>query len=298
MICNHEFLSEAILQIIYTNKDHSQTWIRGTSFILSYKGLGFIVTATHCIDDSSLSQLFFSKISSKRHRFCLPIQAILKCNDIKGTKVETDLTILKINDEEYRNHLKEAANLESISYFSNQVIKTPLIQKLIHKYKSHPLKLLKKIKETTLYKTITKRQNQYIEEKLKNANTSLAEIKDFKLAQKDFTFEAGKKCIFIGYSISKGLMDYDDYGHFIKAVQYIAVYSGYLTGIYNEASETYDLKYETDDNLDGLSGGPVICDNKVIGMISTIAEKEKILKFIPFVKIIEIFEYYIHHFAD
>ena len=59
------------------------------------------------------------------------------------------------------------------------------------------------------------------------------------------------------------------------------VLHGELTGKYYKGSKTYTLRYETDNDVNGVSGGPVWVDKKVIGVCSFIEEKNKLLHFIP-----------------
>ena len=59
------------------------------------------------------------------------------------------------------------------------------------------------------------------------------------------------------------------------------ILQGELTGDYLEGSQTYTLRYETDSDLNGISGGPVWADKKVIGVCSFIEKNNKLLHFIP-----------------
>lgn len=48
-----------------------------------------------------------------------------------------------------------------------------------------------------------------------------------------------------------------------------------------EEFASMSLIYTGDDSINGVGGGPVIADGKVIGVCSFVEEKNKILHFIP-----------------
>jgi len=275
-------LSEAILQVIYTTTEPPiQSWVRGSCFVLGYKEKLFIVTASHCIEDNELDKLFLGKMATKRTLYSIPIQTQIKSYDTRYTKVDTDLRIFKVNDEEFNNNILKNAQIKTIDEYCKEIRKTPLFNRMARRYKNNHTKLMEKITQTKLYKTLYQKQNSKNNEAIKNANTSLAEIKNLKLANKDFIYKAGIECQIYGYSISKGQIKYDENGVFVSAHQVLIQLLGKLTGEYNNSSQTYIVKYENNEDLDGISGGPVIADGKVIGVCSFVEEKNKILHFIP-----------------
>lgn len=287
-------LPEAILQIIYTTTEPPiQSWIKGSCFVIAYKEKLFILTASHCIEESELDKLFLGKMATKRTLCSIPIQTQIKSYDTRGTKVDTDLRVFKVNDDEFKSNILKNAPIKSSDEYSDEIVKTPFFQRMKRKYNKNPKKFLKKIQESKLYKTLTQKQNIEINYAIKNANTSLAEIKNLELASKNFIYEAGIECQIYGYSTSKGQVEYDENGTFKSGHQVLIQLVGTLTGEYNDNSQTYTVKYENDEDTDGISGGPVIAGGKVIGVSSFVEQKEKKLYFIPIEFIYASLDYYL-----
>lgn len=276
---NIEKYSEAILQVVY-NDDNNYTWIRGTAFVVLFKEKLFIVTSSHCIQEENIKDLFFSKMATTRQCFSLPITCQIKSYDKSGTEIDSDLRIFKIDDEEYYKHIIDNSEIQPLEEYSKEIIRTPFFNKLRRQYKNKPNKLMKKLTSSKLYLTLTSKQNRKIKQILENSDTSIAEIKSLNLAN-TFEYNKGTECSFAGYSIEKGYIETDDRGALIHGHQHLMILDGELTGDFNENSQTYTLKYETDNHLNGISGGPVWADRKVIGASSYIEENNKILHFIP-----------------
>lgn len=290
MTDNKDLYLDAVLQVVYLDKD-KRFWRKGSSFVIVVNEKIFIVTASHCIDEINFQDLFLSKLTTERRLFSIPIKSQIKTFDTIGTRVDTDLRILKVDDDVYNQNIIENAQLTPPEERYNAIWKTPFYKKLKRIYRNNSAKLIKKLEESKLYSTLTQKQNNEIYEKIKNADTSLAEIKNLKLA--DFCpKEKGKECFFIGYSIDKSKITCDDYGVFQYGHQGLMVMNGKLTGEFRENSGTYSLVYQTDYSLDGVSGGPVIADGKVIGVCSFIEEKNKTLFFIPVEEIKESIEFW------
>lgn len=276
---NIEKYSEAILQVIY-NDDNNYTWIRGTAFVVLFREKLFIVTASHCIQEENIKDLFFSKMATTRPCFSLPIMCQIKSYDKSGTEIDSDLRIFKIDDEEYYKHIIDNSEIQPLEEYSKEIIRTPFFNKLRRQCKNKPNKLMKKLTSSKLYLTLTSKQNRKIKQILENSDTSIAEIKSLNLAN-TFEYNKGTECSFAGYSIEKGYIETDDCGALIHGHQHLMILHGELTGDFNENSNTYTLKYETDNDLNGISGGPVWADRKVIGVCSYIEKNNKILHFIP-----------------
>lgn len=276
---NIDKYSEAILQVVYQNKDN-YTWISGSAFVVSVREKLFIVTVSHCIQEISIQDLFFSKMSTERQCFCLPITHQVKSYDSKECRCDTDLRVFKVDDEEYFKNIVENSRVGNLKEYSTEIIKTPLFHKLKRIYKNRPDKLLKKLKTTKLFNTLIDKQNEKIKRQIENSNTALAEIKSLNLAD-SFEYSEGKECSFAGYSFTKSGIEYDDNNVFVQGHQHLMVLHGELTGKYYKGSKTYTLRYETDNDVNGVSGGPVWVDKKVIGVCSFIEEKNKLLHFIP-----------------
>jgi hypothetical protein len=219
-------------------------------------------------------------MSTNRKLYSIPIKNQIKAYDNKGTRIDTDLRVFKVDDEQYFKNIIENSGVGNLREYSAEIIKTPFFHNLKRKYKNRPEKRLKELKTSKLYNTLINKQNEKIKQQIENSDTSLAEIKNLKLADK-FGYKKGQDCFFAGYSVAKGKMEFDDYGILIHGNQYLMILHGVLTGYFFKESQTYTLKYETDNNLDGISGGPVIADGQVIGVCSFIEEKNKILHFIP-----------------
>ena len=275
---------QAILQIIYIANDFQNVWIKGSSFIIYYKGHAYIITAEHCIEREYLKNLYLSVVSSKKSIHNIPICNKISAYDSRGTRVQEDFCILVVDEEKLYRFLRNKAEFEDKSFYSSKILNTPLIKNMVRRIKN-PIKRLKKIKATALYKKFMSKITADLENKMEQIDSSLVELKDLQLADDSFTFDKGKKCLVIGYSIKKGEMEYDDYAHFKRGKQYIMVLEGILTGQYNTNSGMFEILYDRDADLDGLSGAPVLCENRVIGVVSYVACNDKKLYFIPFEKI-------------
>lgn len=287
-------LYEAILQVIYTTtKSPIQSWIKGSCFVIAYKEKLFILTASHCIEENDLEHLFLSKMSTKRNLFSIPIEKQVKVYDVRQTKVDSDLRILKIDDEMFKKNILDNTQIKSSEEYSNDIFQAPFVQRMKRVYARNPKKFIRKILSSVLYKTLIRKQNEEINNAIKNANTSLAEIKNLKLANKDFIYKVGTECQIYGYSTAKGQIEYDENGNFQSANQVLLQVCGELTGEYNDNTQTHAIKYDTNDDLDGISGGPVIAKGKVIGVASFIEKKEKKLYFIPVKFIYSSLDYYL-----
>ena len=271
--------SRAILQVIYLD-EYRRSWFKGSSFVIVVNKEIFLVTASHCIDEMNIKDLFFSKMATDRKLYSIPIKNQIKSFDVTGTKVDTDLRILKVDDEAYNKNVIENAQIKTSDEYCSEFTNNPLFRRLKRIYKNNPVKLMKKFTQTTLFETFYQKQNNQINEAIKNANTSLAEIKNLELA--DFCpKEKGKDCLFIGYSWTKSKIDCDDGGVFQHGYQHLMIIGAKLTGKFCDKSSTWSLIYTSDDDMNGVSGGPVIADGKVIGVCSFIEKKNKILHFIP-----------------
>ena len=271
--------ANAVLQVIYLD-DNKISWYKGSSFVIVINKEIFIVTASHCIDEVSIQHLFFSKMSTDRKLYSIPIKNQIKSFDISGTRIDTDLRILKVDDEAYNKNVLENAQIKTVDEYCATILNTPFSERLKRMYKNNPIKLIKKMKQSRLYNTLRKKQNHEIDEAIKNANTSLAEIKNLELADIKKK-KKGKDCLFIGYSWTKSKIDCDDHGVFQHGYQHLMVVGAKLTGNFYANSSTWSLVYTSDDDMNGVSGGPVIADGKVIGVCSFIEEKSKIMHFIP-----------------
>ena len=273
-------IGDAVLQMVYIDEESGIPWIKGTCFIVAYGEKLFLITASHCIEDNYLKCLFLSKMSTERNLFSIPINCQIKSIDKRGVEVDTDLRVLKIDDKKAEDNIIKHTVIKSPKELEKEYFETPF-RRLQRMYKNNPKKLLKKFFESKFYKTIHKKQEVEINKNIKNANTSLAEIKNLILVNRNFVYQKGKECQVYGYSVAKGRMDYNDKGEFEKANQVLIQVRGKLTGIYKDSSQTWEISYDYEGSLDGISGGPVITDGKVIGVASYISEKEKRLYFIP-----------------
>lgn len=273
---DEKLYADAILQVIYANEER-KAWFKGSSFVIVVKNEGFLITVSHCIDEMNLKDLFFSKMSTDRELYCIPINNQIRASDSTG---DTDLRILKIDDKAYIKNVIENAQIKTTNEYCKEILNTPLINRFKRIYKNNLKKLIKKSIQSTLYKTLRKKQNDEINVAIKNANTSLAEIKNLELAN-FCPKEKGKDCLVIGYSWDKSKIDCDDYGTFQHGYQHLMIVEAKLAGKPYEESASMSLIYTSDDSMNGVSGGPVIADGKVIGICSFIEEKNKILHFIP-----------------
>lgn len=238
--------------------------------------------------------IFFSKLATNRKLYSIPIVAQIKSFDVTATKIDTDLRIFKVDDKAYKNNIIENASIKTDDEYAQEILGTPYIQRMKRLYKNNPQKRLKKIKASKLYNTLLRHQNEEIDKAIINADTSLAEIKNLVLASKDFLFTKDKDCIIIGYSFSDSYIDYNDDGTVKYGNQYLEAHHGKLSGEYNQTNDTYSLVPDTNKNLNGFSGGPVIADGNVVGVLSYI--KEKKLYFIPIQRIIQSLDYwFINH---
>lgn len=286
---------EAILQVIYMTQQPLYAWFKGSSFVAEYKEKLFIVTASHCIDENNIKDLFFSKMATDRKLYSIPITTQIKSFDTTTTKVDTDLRIFKVDDEIYKHNIIENAQIKTDKELSQEILQTPFIKRLKRLYKNNPTKRLRKLRGSNLYNTLIKRQDKEIDKAIKNANTSLAEIKNLILAPKNFIFTKDKNCIFFGYPLSKNNIECNDDGTFKHGTQYLEGYHGKLTGEYNQSTDTYSLILDTNEDLNGFSGGPVIADGNVIGVLSYIQTTDKKLYFIPVQRIIQSLDYWFTH---
>ena len=287
---------EAVLQVVYISKQPFYSRLSGSAFVVSYKEKLFIITASHCLDEENINDLFFSKLATNRKCYSIPIVAQIKSFDVTATEIDTDLRIFKVDDKAFNNNIIENASIKTDYEYAQEILRTPYIQRMKRLYKNNPHKRLKKVKTSKLYNTLLRHQEEEVNKAIINANTSLAEIKNLVLASKDFLFTKDKDCIIIGYSFSDSSIDYNDNGTVKYGNQYLEVYHGKLTGEYNQINDTYSLVPDTNENLNGFSGGPVIADGKVVGVLSYI--KEKKLYFIPIQRIIQSLDYWFTKYPE
>lgn len=273
---DEKLYADAVLQVIYLN-EKEQSWFKGSSFVVVIKNQFFLITASHCIDETSLKDLFISKMSTDRKLYCIPIKNQIRASYATG---DTDLRVFKIDDEAYNKNVIENAQIKTMDEYCNEILNTPLINRFKRIYKNDPEKLINKSMQSTLYKTLRQKQNDEINAAIKNANTSLAEIKNLELAN-FCPKEKGKDCLVIGYSWDKSKIDCDDYGRFQHGYQHLMIVKAKLAEKPCEEFASMSLIYTGDDSINGVSGGPVIADGKVIGVCSFVEEKNKILHFIP-----------------
>lgn len=146
---NH--LCEAILQIVYEKTEQILTeqilysWIKGTSFVIRYQEKLFVITVSHCIYDDYLEYLFLSKMSTRRNLFSIPINKQIKSYDDRCTRIDNDLRILKINDEEFNKNILQNAQIKTPDEYSNEIMNMPFVQKIKRKYKRNPIKFREKL---------------------------------------------------------------------------------------------------------------------------------------------------------
>lgn len=273
---DEKLYADAVFQVIYLN-EKEQVWFKGSSFVIVVNTEGFLITVSHCIDEKNLKDLFFSKMSTDRKLYCIPIKNQIRTSYATG---DTDLRIFKIDNEAYNKNVIGNARIKTIDEYCNEILNTPLVNRLKRIYKNNLNKLKNKVLQTKLYKTLRRKQNDEINIAIKNANTSLAEIKNLELAN-FCPKEKGKDCFVIGYSWDKSKIDYDDDGVFQQGYQHLMIVGAKLAGKPYEESASMSLIYTGDDSINGVSGGPVIADGKVIGVCSFVEEKNKILHFIP-----------------
>ncbi|NCB50082.1 MAG: trypsin-like serine protease [Alphaproteobacteria bacterium] len=287
-----EFLLGSILQVTYLTKDKDPLlWRKGSSFIISYKNNFFIATASHCIDKEYKDQLFFSNFSNSYQNkfFSIPLSKEIISTDNTGE--DRDFRLFKINLEEMAEIIQREKGIPTAEEIYKKISNMPLISKIRKRYKNNQIKCAKKIKETKIFQKHFSEQDFLFYKTYKSKNCPFSKLKTLKFPLSNFSFLEGTECSFCGYSYEKSEIKYIDTScsdtlRTEEIHQHFQKHSGILTGDYNKNSDSYSLRYSTDEDLNGLSGGPVLSKKgELIGIISFIEANNKILKFTPYTKI-------------
>ena len=84
-------------------------------------------------------------MSTRRNLFSIPINKQIKSYDDRCTRIDNDLRILKINDEEFNKNILQNAQIKTPDEYSNEIMNMPFVQKIKRKYKRNPIKFREKL---------------------------------------------------------------------------------------------------------------------------------------------------------
>lgn len=280
-------IASSIFQVLYVSTENQgHVWRSGTCFMIKYKSKNFIITASHCIQDNNIRDLYITNIASQKKLHSIPIKGSIKSFLTDGTKVDTDVRVLIVDqdkfDSEIQKRMPPVLNEKSI-------LSMPKIQKIIKRYKNNPQKMMRKIHESQIYRTFLINYQNEVYKNMENTDTSLVDIRSMVLD--DNFVNKNQECTFYGYPSHKSTFDYNDNAEIDYIHFHLQNHSGRLIDDYIKTTDTYKIQYTTDENLDGFSGGPVIANNRVIGVITSVETKNKQLHFVSTKTIIKSLEF-------
>ena len=228
---------------------------KGSAFLLQYNGELYIFTAKHCVESDSIPE--FLNPTSQKLIYNYPILNTIKFTD----NIEMDIALFKVNDKEFcdniishikgiRKPIDEALELINSLYFCN----------------------ILKIDPKTIYEYRNQKNYNDIQEAITNTNTSLLDSKYLRFADDTFKFSSDKEYHVLGYPGDTVNFEYLNDEHKNKIIL-----NKYELEFYKQENGNVKFKYKKDFDYNGISGGPIICEDEVVGMITDQCTSEKTL---------------------
>jgi len=271
-------LTRAVVPLLVWNKDFAADGVKtpvgkaGTAFFVEYKSNIYAITASHCLNCVSPDDLFIAIPGDIMKS--LPVSNVIDSFYNGTPDIGTEITVIKLPLFEVL--IKRFENYSIL--LSRQILNTPYFKRQLRLLRNGKIKNISTLFGSNFYKHIKKLQEHEIADNVERAYPSEFKILSLKLAEDDFV-QSGTVCQLLGFPKYGFDIDYD-----VSSVKTL------LRGVaikflgYNRETRDYIFQYETDEDLDGCSGGPVIYNERVIGVAHSVQEREKILKVSPFSK--------------
>lgn len=262
----------------------------GTAFFIQNNNDFYAITASHCLNNVEPENIFLA-IPTHEMR-SLPLSEIIKPKYLDGLHTDTEIRLLKLPllDTLYQKlgNLPNilAQNIMNTPYMkrqlrilrnSNKRIRNPYVrhhQELLYNYK---MKKAKKIIDSSFWKQMKASQEIDIQNKIQQACTPDLQILTLHLI--DSSVPVNAECQLLGYPNSNFKIDYDRKSIASQLSVIPCIYKSYC-----KTTSDSVFEYQTDEDLDGFSGGPIIYDNQVVAVAHSVIKTEKLIKATPFSK--------------
>ena len=236
----------------------------GTCFFVQDNDEYYAVTARHCLGDTDPKYIFIT-LPNKIMK-CVPISKIMFSKHNDGLNTDTDVVLMKIPilDTLIAKVQPEANKL------AQDILNTPYMKKQIRLNKHRtPEEALAKTMGSSFYKNLRKHQEQKILNLVGMAYTEDLRFCVFNL-KNNHNIKTGDVCVSLGIPNSDFSIDYNQNTIHSLILGTKCVFKGF-----DANRQDYVFEYTETDNLNGMSGGPIIYEDSVIAVQHSVNIQEK-----------------------
>lgn len=242
----------------------------GTCFFVQYEDDFYAVTAGHCLGPANPKNIFIA-LPNKSMK-ALPISKVLASHHEDSLETGTDILLIKLSILDFL-----VAKAKSGSdKMAADILNTPRMKREMRLNKRRkPLERLEKTVWSSFYKNISKSKQKEILELVEKVYTDDLKIRILKLKEVH-DMKAGDVCVALGFPNSSFHIDYSQrtINSLILGVK--CEFIGFDTNRHD-----YVFKCEEVKQLDGMSGGPILFQDRVIGVLHSANIKENIVYATP-----------------
>lgn len=244
----------------------------GTAFFIEYENELYAITATHCLKNTSPKDIFIAIPGDDMKS--LPISTVIGSSYKDLPHIDTEISVIKMPLLDVL--LQRIGNYPYI--LSQEIINTPYIKRQIRLFRKGRLKSVYDIINSNFYQNMKKTADGKIQKALQRLYPPELKILNLRLSN-SANMLINTECQLLGYPNAGFNINYDEPALTTLFRGMACKFLGYDTN-----TRDYVFQYETDEDLNGCSGGPIIYDNQVVAVAHSVIKTEKLIKATPFSK--------------
>ncbi len=235
----------------------------GTCFFIQHKDDFYAVTARHCLEPASPKHIFIA-LPNKSMKG-LPVSKVLVSHYEDSLGTDTDIILIKLSILD----LLVAKAKSGSDKLAADILNTPYMKREMRLNKHRkPIDRLKKTVWSSFYETIRNSKQKEILELVEKVYTDDLTIRILKLNEVH-DMKVGDTCVALGFPNSNFHINYSQ-----------RTINSLILGVkcefigFDANRHDYVFKCEEVDLLNGMSGGPVLFQDRVIGVLHSANVKE------------------------
>ena len=250
--------------IPYQEDEMPPVWRWGTSFFVQVDNNFYAVTAKHCLGKVDITHIFLA-LPNKKMR-SIPISKVILSNYTDDVYTDTDVVLMKIP---LLDTLISKAKPET-DKLAQDILNTPYMKRQIRLNKRRtPQEAIKRIMDSSFYQQMRKYQEKDMLKLIDKAYTEDLRLCVLNL-RKHHDMKKGDACVSLGIPNSDFNINYTQ-----STIRSVIVGINCKFICFDPVRQDYVFECDRVEELDGMSGGPIIFDNTVIAMQHSVNIKEK-----------------------
>lgn len=245
----------------------------GTVFFISYDDELYAITATHCLNSTDPRELFIALPSETMKS--LPLSTIINSSYKDCPHIGTEITVIKMPVVDLL-----IKRLGDFPYkLSQEMMCTPYFQRQIRLFRNGKIKTVYEIMNSPFCRNFKKSQDAKIQAAFEQVYTSELKILNLNLSDTTAKIPPNTECHLLGYPMFGWNIDYKNNS---LATLFRGISCKFIK--FDKDTKDYIFQYDTDEDLNGCSGGPILYNSKVVAVAHSINTNEKTIKATPFSK--------------